>query len=140
MTHSNSKVIPTTNNNYSYHICKSCRTCLTNHMKSIPYHIMPLVINSFRGRYTHTHARTHAHTHTHTHTHKHTHTHTHTHVSISRNQACASCTPGLKIPLDFNPQAFGYWPGATLGEEFHLRRENVIASTSFEIYSYSGCT
>ena len=56
---------------------KTHRTCLTNHMRSISHHIMPLV-NSLRGRYTCTHARTH--THTHTHTHKHTQTHTHTHT------------------------------------------------------------
>ena len=32
---------------------KSHRTYLTNHMESISYHIMPLVINSLGGRHTH---------------------------------------------------------------------------------------
>ena len=36
----------------------SCRTCLTNHMGFISHHIMPLVINSFRGGHTHTDVRT----------------------------------------------------------------------------------
>ena len=37
----------------------SCRTCLTYHMLSISCHIMPLVINSPRGGYSHTHKHTH---------------------------------------------------------------------------------
>jgi len=35
------------------------KTCLTNHKGSISHHIMPLVINSLRGRHTHTHIYSH---------------------------------------------------------------------------------
>ena len=50
---------------------------------------MPLVIYSLGGRHTHTHTRTHTCTHT--------HTYTGGVKVISRNQARASHTPGLKI-------------------------------------------
>ena len=59
----NAKTIPINYNAWSYHTYTSCRTCLTNRMRSISRHIMPLVINSL--------GRGHTHTHTHTHTHKH---------------------------------------------------------------------
>ena len=50
---------------------KSCKTCLTNHKRSISHHIMPLVINGLGGRHIHGHTdmRTKA---------------------ISRNQVCTS--------------------------------------------------
>ena len=68
---------------------KSHTTYVTNHMRSISCHIMPLVINSLRGGHTHIH------THTLTHTHTHTNTHTHTPMildkAIIRNQARTGC-------------------------------------------------
>ena len=54
-------------------------------MGFISCHIIPLVINSFRGGDTCTHTHTHAHTHTHTHTHTHLHTHTNTHTLTHTN-------------------------------------------------------
>jgi len=53
-------------------------TCLPNHKSSISHHIMPLVINSLGGRYTHTH----------------TNILTSRTKAISRNQSCA----GLWLP------------------------------------------
>ena len=51
----------------------SCRTCLINHIGSISCHIIPLLINSLRGRDTH----------------RHMHTHTDIHKEIIlKNQAC----------------------------------------------------
>jgi len=50
------------------------KTCLTIHKGSISHHIMPLVINSFEGRYTHMHASI----------------FTLWTRAISRNQSCAS--------------------------------------------------
>ena len=41
---------------YSCH--NNCRTCLTNHMASISFHITPLVINSIMDRHTHIHTQT----------------------------------------------------------------------------------
>ena len=50
-------------------------------MRSISYHIMPLVINNLEHGHTNTHTHTHTHIHTHTHnTHTQTHT-THTHTN-----------------------------------------------------------
>ena len=66
----NSKIMPTTDNNCSWHI-KAVELVLTNHMS--PYH--PLVINSLRGGHTHTHT--------------HTYTHSWTEATL-RNQAHAS--------------------------------------------------
>ena len=37
---------------------KSQKTCLTNHTRFISHHIMPLVINAFRGGHTDTHILT----------------------------------------------------------------------------------
>ena len=48
----------TNNTNYSCYITKSCRICLTNHMRlidSVSHHITTLYINSLGGRHTHTH-------------------------------------------------------------------------------------
>ena len=72
----NAKAMPINNNDYSCHIANSCRTCLTNCMRSLSRHIMPLVINSLGGGHTHkdTHTKTHTHTHKNTHTHRHTDT------------------------------------------------------------------
>ena len=58
-------------------------------MGSISHHVMPLVINTLRGRHTHTDA--HAHTHTHTHTNIHIHTCTHPHRNNFRK-------PGARGP------------------------------------------
>jgi len=40
---------------FNCHISKreTTKTCLTNHKGSISHHIIPLVINSLRGRHTH---------------------------------------------------------------------------------------
>ena len=65
MTHTNATATRINDNDYSCPIANSCKTCLTNHMGSISYHITPLVINSLGGRHTHTHTHTRTHTHTH---------------------------------------------------------------------------
>ena len=88
----NAKATPTNDTNYSCHI-----KAIVLFNQPYEVHIMPLVIDSLRGRHTcihiHMNARTHAHMHAHTHerthartrahthvpTHARTHTHTHTH-------------------------------------------------------------
>ena len=50
MTRVNAKATPINDNGYSCH-----RTCLTNRMRSISHHIMPLIINSLGCGHTHTH-------------------------------------------------------------------------------------
>ena len=61
MTRSNFNATPTTDSNCSCHI-----KAVELFNQSYGVHIMPLVINSLGGGYTHTHTHTHTHTNTHT--------------------------------------------------------------------------
>ena len=76
--------MPNDDTDYRYYINMHCRTCLANHMGFISRHIIPLVIYSLGGGYTHTRTRTRTHTHTQTHTQ--THVLTIRTESILRNQ------------------------------------------------------
>ena len=67
---------------------KSCKTCLTNHTRSISHHITSLVINALRGGHTQTDTQTQTHTHTNMQT-----------KAISKTQrvqACSLHASGLK--------------------------------------------
>ena len=72
---------------------KSCINWLNNFYSFISYwiHIMPLVINSLSGEYTHPHTHMHVHIHARTHTNTHRHPQIHTHIlwtkSVFTNQA-----------------------------------------------------
>ena len=89
MIYFNSKAAPTNDTNYSYCTIIKVAARLTNHVGFISHHITPLVINSFKGRYTHAHTYMHACTHTHMHT-------DFLHKAILRKQPCAGAMPGLK--------------------------------------------
>ena len=81
MTHMDAYIMLTKDADYNCYI-KAIELILTNHMGSISRHIMPLVINSLRGRHTHTQTNTHAYRHSRT-------------EAILRNQVHAGRRPAL---------------------------------------------